>query len=49
MTRIVTFSPITAGAVVDSEIWSADCASYRVNDTQGVRARWGLMTGGIDH
>lgn len=48
MTRIITFSPITGGSVVDSDIWSSDCASYRVNDTQGVRARWGLMTGGID-
>lgn len=48
MTRIVTFSAITAGAVADPDVWSSDCASYRVNDTQGIRARWGLMTGGID-
>lgn len=48
MPRVVTYSAIAAGAVADPGIWSADCASYRINDTQGIRARWGLMTGGID-
>lgn len=48
MPRIVAYSAITAGAVVDPGVWSADCASYRINDTQGIRARWGLMTGGTD-
>ena len=48
MARVVSYSAITAGAVADPGIWSADCASYRINDTQGIRARWGLMTGGMD-
>lgn len=48
MPRIATYSAITAGAVANPQVWNADCASYRVNDTQGIRARWGLMTGGMD-
>jgi len=48
VTGIVTYSAITSGAVVDAGVWSSDCASYRINDVDGIRARWGLMTGGID-
>jgi len=48
MPRIVTFSPITAGAVTDSAVWESAASSFRVNNLQGVRARWGLMTGCID-
>ncbi len=48
MSRIVTYSAITAGAVANPAVWNSDCASYRINDQQGVRARWGLMTGCID-
>lgn len=48
MRRIATYSAMSGGTPTDSGVWNADCARYRVNDTQGVRASWGLMTGCID-
>lgn len=48
MSRIVTFSAMTGGTPTDPEIWNADCGRYRINDQQGARANWGLMTGCID-
>lgn len=48
MSRVLTYSAMSGGTPTDSGVWNADCARYQVNDQQGVRARWGLMTGVMD-
>lgn len=48
MSRVLTYSAMSGGTPLDGDVWNADCARYRVNDQQGVRANWGLMTGCID-
>lgn len=48
MSDIVTFSAFDSMRVVNPEIWNSDCASYKINNLQGIRARWGLLTGCID-